>query len=155
MYNLLDSHDTMRMLRRVGDNKDILKLAFVFLFTFTGSPAIYYGDEIGLSGGGDPDCRRCMIWDEREQDLDLYNFFKNIIRLRKENPDFASVDITWLHTEDNFLVYRKEKTIVIVNNSDKVSDYSFNETLEDSETKETAKKFTVKPYGYRILKVVN
>lgn len=155
MYNLLDSHDTMRMLRRVGDNKDILKLAFVFLFTFTGSPAIYYGDEIGLSGGGDPDCRRCMIWDEREQDLDLYNFFKNLIRLRKENPDFASVDITWLHTEDNFLVYRKEKTIVIVNNSDKVSDYSFNETLEDSETKETAKKFTVKPYGYRILKVVN
>ena len=52
MYNLLDSHDTMRMLKRVGDNKEKLKLAFVFL-RFRGSPALFYG-EIGLTGGAIP-----------------------------------------------------------------------------------------------------
>jgi len=45
---------------------------------------IYYGDEIGLSGGEDPDCRRTFIWDKERQDRELLAFFKKLIQLRKQ-----------------------------------------------------------------------
>lgn len=62
--NLLDSHDTSRFLTESRGETDRLKLAIAFQFTYIGTPYIYYGDEIGLDGGHDPYCRRCMIWDE-------------------------------------------------------------------------------------------
>ena len=50
MYNLLDSHDTARFLYEAGGDKARLRLAVAMQMTFPGSPAIFYGDEIGLSG---------------------------------------------------------------------------------------------------------
>ncbi|MBY7703464.1 hypothetical protein JIY74_24550 [Vibrio harveyi] len=61
MFNCLDSHDTTRLLTACKDNIDRFKLAYSILFTFIGAPSIYYGDEIGLNGENDPDCRKCMI----------------------------------------------------------------------------------------------
>ncbi|MBU5584002.1 alpha-glycosidase, partial [Enterococcus sp. S181_ASV_20] len=46
---------------------------------------LYYGDEVGLDGGIDPDCRKCMIWDPEKQDLQLFEFVKQLIALRREN----------------------------------------------------------------------
>lgn len=152
MYNLLDSHDTMRMLKRVGDNKEKLKLAFVFLFAFTGSPALFYGDEIGLTGGGDPDCRRCMIWGEG-QDRELFAFFKRLISIRKENPDFTAPDLIWISTDD-CLAFRKQNTIIIINNSPAERVFRFEETLSDLETGKQKEEIKINPYGYRILKKV-
>ncbi|WP_379126966.1 alpha-glycosidase [Paenibacillus sp. sgz500958] len=85
VFNLLGSHDTPRLLTCVGEDKRRLKLAVVFLFTFMGTPCIYYGDEIGLTGNEDPDCRKCMEWDKSKQDLELYGFYQMMIALRKEN----------------------------------------------------------------------
>ena len=45
---------------------------------------IYYGDEIGMTGGKDPDCRKTMIWDEAQWDREIYQSTKALIRLRKE-----------------------------------------------------------------------
>ncbi len=60
MYVPLDSHDTERFKTLVGGNTDKLKLAFLFQMAFPGAPAVYYGDEIGLEGGKDPDSAACF-----------------------------------------------------------------------------------------------
>lgn len=59
-----------------------MKLASVIQFTFSGVPSIYYGDEIGMDGGEDPDCRKCMEWDEAKQDRELFRFYAELVRLR-------------------------------------------------------------------------
>lgn len=71
-FNLLGSHDTPRVLTMCQGETQRLKLLYVFQFSFTGTPCIYYGDEIGLTGGDDPGCRKCMEWDSTKQDLDLF-----------------------------------------------------------------------------------
>ena len=63
LFNLLDSHDTERLMNRFHD-LDIFYQQLAVLFTLPGSPCIYYGTEIAMEGGFDPDCRRCMPWDE-------------------------------------------------------------------------------------------
>lgn len=91
LFNLLDSHDTDRLFTRVArENCCYQQLAV--LFTVPGSPCIYYGTEIGMEGKHDPDCRRCMPWDEIEQGM--YNthidIIKRLIHLRTSNPAFRS-----------------------------------------------------------------
>lgn len=90
MWNLLGSHDTPRFLTRALGQRDRLKLASAFQFVYLGAPYIYYGDEIGLDGGEDPYCRRCMIWDQAEWKEDLYEHYKTLIRLRKAHPALVS-----------------------------------------------------------------
>ncbi len=82
LYNPLDSHDTERFLYICGGNKQILKMTAAFQMLFPGAPAIYYGDEVGLTGDNDPDCRRCMVWDE-QMDQELVKWYKKLIFLRK------------------------------------------------------------------------
>ena len=98
-FNLLDSHDTARLLTRCGDNKSLLKLAVLFQFTFPGTPCIYYGDEIGMTGGNDPDCRKCMVWDENEQDRDLFRFYQEVIALRRRHPVLKTGSLRFLHAK--------------------------------------------------------
>lgn len=63
LFNLLDSHDTNRLMDKTGD-KDVFYQQLAALFTMPGSPCIYYGTEIAMEGGHDPDCRRCMPWED-------------------------------------------------------------------------------------------
>jgi len=90
MFNLVDSHDTPRALTRADGNLERMKLLMLSLLTFTGSPVIYYGDEIGLTGGQDPDNRKCMVWDPAEQDADLLAYITRLIDLRKQHPGLAN-----------------------------------------------------------------
>jgi neopullulanase len=60
--NLLDSHDTARFLTLAKGDISAVKLAYLTMMTYPGAPMIYYGDEIGMMGGHDPDCRRAMHW---------------------------------------------------------------------------------------------
>ena len=62
IFNLLDSHDTERLMNKCRD-LDIFYQQLAVLFTMPGSPCIYYGTEIALEGAHDPDCRRCMPWE--------------------------------------------------------------------------------------------
>lgn len=82
--NLLDSHDTARFLSIARGDKRALKLAWLAMLTYPGAPTLYYGDEIGMEGAKDPDCRRSMIWDESHWDMDLLNTAKRYIELRKK-----------------------------------------------------------------------
>jgi len=84
MYNTLGSHDTVRIKTELGGDQKKLKMAYSFLMAYPGAPAIYYGDEIGVDGGKDPDCRKAFPWDEKDWDHDLRNYLQKLIYIRKK-----------------------------------------------------------------------
>ena len=83
MFVPLGSHDTERLITMLEDDIAKVKMAFAFQFAYPGAPAVYYGDEIGIPGGKDPDCRRAFPWDRDEQDEALRAWVKRLISLRK------------------------------------------------------------------------
>lgn len=87
LFNLLDSHDTKR-LRSGVKNMDEFFQQLAVLFTMPGSPCIYYGTEIAMEGGHDPDCRRCMPWEEIEAGKyeERITIIKSLIELRRREP---------------------------------------------------------------------
>lgn len=87
--NLIGSHDTERVLTRHG-NKKLAMLAAVYNLTYQGIPMIYYGDEIGMEGGHDPDCRRGMIWEEEKQDKEIFKLYRRLIDLKKTSSALNS-----------------------------------------------------------------
>ena len=85
LFNLLDSHDTNRLLDKAGHNIDVFYQQLAVLFTMPGSPCIYYGTEVAMEGSFDPDCRRCMPWDEidsNQKDEEISEM-KKLIKMRK------------------------------------------------------------------------
>ena len=83
--NLLDSHDMPRFLTCCGGDKDALKLAWLFVCILPGAPCIYYGDEVGLDGRHDPDCRKGFPWDEAVWDHDLMSWYRQCISIRRDS----------------------------------------------------------------------
>ncbi len=114
--NLFDSHDTPRFLTAVGGDRDALKLAWLTLFTYPGAPCIYYGDEIGLDGGHDPECRRSFPWDESRWDRDLLAYLKACIALRKLHPALRHGDYQTIHAAGDVYIFvrRDEREALIV-----------------------------------------
>lgn len=84
MLNLLDSHDTDRFLTRVKGDAGRFRTAAAIMFFYPGIPCVYYGDEIGMEGGYDPDCRRTFEWNEENWDKDTRNLIKQLMKLKKE-----------------------------------------------------------------------
>jgi neopullulanase len=83
-YLPLGSHDTERVRTLcLGDPKKV-RWMLLFQFCFPGAPAIYYGDEVGLEGGKDPDSRRAFPWDTRGWDQETYDWVRRLARLRKD-----------------------------------------------------------------------
>ncbi|MGB3102103.1 MAG: glycoside hydrolase family 13 protein [Psychrobacillus psychrotolerans] len=121
-FNLVGSHDTARILTECNDNINITKQVFTILLTFMGTPCIYYGDEIGLTGDQDPGCRECMDWDENNHQLELKNHIQTLIALRTKEKLIANEgSITFVHpTEANGIFgYKKHnatKTIIVLLN---------------------------------------
>ncbi len=107
MYNLLGSHDTKRFMTKVESSQAKAKLGYLLLFTYPGAPAIYYGDEIGMEGEGDPDCRRAFEWNESNWNTPLRNWIKKLIWLRKNKTSLCRGDYRVLEsaTNEDVLVY--------------------------------------------------
>ncbi len=84
MLNFLDNHDTPRFLRFAGGEKERLLSALCALVTFPGMPCIFYGTELPLDGGGDPDCRRTFDWTFASQDGEYFKRYKEILALKRE-----------------------------------------------------------------------
>lgn len=83
LWNLLDSHDRERFLTTCHGDRRRMLLATTFQFTYSGTPYVYYGDEVGMEGEHDPDCRRCMPWDEAVWDRRMLGHYRALIRLRR------------------------------------------------------------------------
>lgn len=167
MMNLTASHDVPRFATdifnknkyKVGTNPykgndykihkpdaetyEIMKMILVQQFTYIGSPHIWAGDEMGMWGGDDPNCRKPLIWkdldfepethhqvdyfsrpkDEVKFNDELFGFYKKLIKIRKENSVLAFGDIEYLIVDDEreILAYSrfdgKNEVIVVFNNS--------------------------------------
>jgi glycosidase len=115
-------------------------------FTFEGAPHIWNGDEMGMWGADDPDCRKPLIWDDIlfepekanyypgkarpvdyvRQDTELISFYKNLIKLRNENPVLKNGNTEFIIIDDkkNVLAYKRKnrnsEIIAIFNRSDSV-----------------------------------
>lgn len=117
--NLLDSHDTARFLTVASGDTDALKLAYFFLMTYIGAPCIYYGDEIGMDGGPDPECRKSFNWDEKAWNHDLRNYLKELIRIRKDEDALRRGTYQRLYSDADVIVYarqyRQETLLIAIN----------------------------------------
>jgi neopullulanase len=132
--NLLDSRDMPRFLSCANGDKNSLKLAWLFLFTMPGAPCIYYGDEVGVDGGHDPDCRKAFPWDEAKWDMDLLNYAKACIALRKGQKALRRGEYKRVHTEDDLMVFArtlKDDTVITAfnaSNTNRHFEYDFGRT---------------------------
>jgi len=121
MMNLLGSHDTERFLTAAGGDIRKIKLAFLFSLTYVGVPTIYYGDEIGMTGGGDPDCRQPFYWRwmEESERLSLHDYVRSLVRLRRQNPCLTQGTFERLLAQERIYAYRRrlgsDEVIVILN----------------------------------------
>ncbi len=122
-----------------------VKLYLMNQFTLPGGPQIWNGDEMGMWGADDPDCRKPLWWPEYEFDdeyrnnyqkgektydkvgynEEYHNFYKKIIKIRKDNPVLTTGDLKFLLAEGNKLMYER------VNGSDQII-VAFNMENEDA-----------------------
>lgn len=122
-WNLLGSHDTERFVTACGGDMNKVALAVVFNMTWIGTPLVYYGDEIGMEGANDPDCRRPMIWDRERWHDDLFTLHRRLIELRTTTPALQRGRARIVHADAarNTLVYSRgegaDAVIVALNNS--------------------------------------
>jgi glycosidase len=111
LWNLLGSHDTARFLHEASHDVKRLKLAAAFQFTFVGAPVIYYGDEVGMSGGNDPGCRAPMCFDDKVPDPGLLNFFKQLVSLRKNTPALSRGRYRLVAADDETGLFTFERAV--------------------------------------------
>lgn len=104
--NLLDSHDAPRFISMCSGDTASYRLALTLLATLPGAPCVYYGDEVGLEGGLDPDSRRAYPWDPASQDLELRAFVRAIIRLRHGMPALRSSELALTAAGESIVVRR-------------------------------------------------
>jgi glycosidase len=105
-WMIIDNHDMPR-LTHVFDTVETQRLAFVLLFTLPGSPNLYYGTELGMEGGGDPENRRPMAWHLDREDNPYQTFVKTLINLRQSYPSLKVGDYHPLMSQSIFAFIRK------------------------------------------------
>ncbi len=167
LMNLLDSHDTDRLASQIVnpdddyDHRDsprdnpnydvrkptaseiqIQKLVVLFQMTYVGAPMVYYGDEAGMWGADDPDCRKPMLWpelkfepershpfgkprpvDANRFNRDLFNHYRKLIHLRREHPALQTggFETVLADAERDLYAFKRhnadETLVVVVNNA--------------------------------------
>jgi glycosidase len=139
LWNLIGSHDTPRFLTKAGGDKARLRMAVLIQMTLPGAPFIYYGDELAMEGGADPDCRRGMAWERG--DYGMYGYYKALIAARKKYPVLRFGDLVRRESGDNMLVYsldhQGESAIVVLNLADAVCSYAVSGEYTDLLSGET------------------
>ena len=166
MMNMMDSHDVERVASQLvnpeilydhgatlqhknfdprkpnAEERERQKLMIGIQYTLPGAPIIYYGDEAGMWGGDDPDCRKPMVWkefnyetetahalgyprkpDEVRVDNELFNWYSKMCALRNKNMALSLGDIKFhnIAEDDKILVFMREykgkELLILVNNS--------------------------------------
>ncbi len=139
LVTFLGNHDVMRFMSESGATAEKLKLAFTLLLTMRGIPCIYYGDEIGMQGGPDPDNRRDFPggWKEdarsafeasgrTSQENEMFNYVRKLTGVRAKSEalrrgkmiDLAVTPRTWAYARQS----GAETAIVVINNGPAAAD---------------------------------
>ncbi len=127
LMNLLSTHDTVRIINVLGrneiiTNKDLLKdarlketefkegktlakTAYSLIFTLYGSPCVYYGDEVGLTGDLDPYNRRCYPWGD--EDKEMLEHIKALGKIRKEEAVFSSGNTDVVYHDKKIVIFER------------------------------------------------
>jgi glycosidase len=128
------NHDVSRFASADGSSPAKRKLAFGLTLTLRGIPELYYGDEIGMPGGGDPDNRRDFPggWagDSKNaftaegrtaEQQELFSYVQTLLRLRREHPALQSGKLWHLFSDETSYVFlretEEERVLVAFNNS--------------------------------------
>ncbi|AYJ42727.1 glycoside hydrolase family 13 protein [Lactiplantibacillus pentosus] len=114
MFNALDTHDTPRLLTTLHDDLTKFKSALALLMLLPGSPCVYYGTEVAMAGGADPDNRRCMNWHPDDQAQQVREFVTALIKFRRQQADFLATSTLIWSIEDQCLTLTRtdaEQTI--------------------------------------------
>ncbi len=144
--NLIGTHDVTRAKTELNNDGDLVKLAVAIQMTFEGVPYIYYGDEAGLCGGVDPDNRRTYPW--KNEDEDMLNFYKDIIKIRNKNKLLSSGSTEFIYTRNDsvfaFIRFNEDndRIIILVNRSENIESVSLN--IEGSFIEEISIKYSSK-----------
>lgn len=110
LWNLIDSHDTERFLHSAQHDLGKQRMAAAMQLLLPGMPMIYYGDEVALDGGRDPDCRRGMLWDENRQDREMLAYYRALIKIRHTYPALTEGVIKKQYTDDRTgLIYTERE----------------------------------------------
>ncbi len=121
MLTLLGSHDTARVLTLCQGDVDTAVLLYTFLLTMPGAPLIYYGDENGMVGENDPDCRRTMVWEPEAWNLKIRKLLKKLIDLRNNSKCLRRGALDVGFSNDRIACYYRgwenERVMVVLNNS--------------------------------------
>ena len=124
--NLLDSHDTARFVAMAKGDETALRLSTMMQMVYPGAPCIYYGDEIGMTGGKDPLCRSGFPWDKKEWNQDLRTFMKRAVALRHAHPALRRGDFTTLLAEESVYAigraYEDDQIVAAFNVSQSVAE---------------------------------
>ena len=151
MFNVTSSHDTIRIKKRVNDNPKLTKIAYILSFVCGGSPSIYYGDEVGLSGFDDPNNRLPMIWDENRRDIDMLIFMKKLIAIYKNYELISYYDFE-IYSKKNMIILEKklnkDKVLIIINNSN--NSYNYDIKTKNYKVLMQSDQNKIDPYGYFI-----
>lgn len=121
MMNLIGSHDTERFLTTAGGDTRRLKLAALFAMTYVGAPTIYYGDEIAMVGGHDPDSRRPFYWKwgEEEARVEVHDRYAALAAIRRAHPSCVWGRFETMLADGSVYAYRRisphDELIVVMN----------------------------------------
>ncbi len=135
----LGNHDVKRFMSEEGASLEKLKSAFTYLLTMRGTPQIYYGDEIAMKGGDDPDNRRDFPGGfagdarnaftgegRRGKEQKLFKYIRNLLRLRAQSVALRFGETKILSATDHTLTIMRqmgnECVIMAFNHSDKATE---------------------------------
>jgi hypothetical protein len=137
MGNFMDNHDTVRFTRDAVQNRQHpgtrWKLALTYLYTAPGIPIVYYGSEIALDGGEDPDNRRQMSF---RADKELIDYITKIGELRNDLPSLTRGALEVLYEKKGMAVfkrtYKDETAVIAINNTSNTQNITLtSEQLEE------------------------
>jgi glycosidase len=147
LVTFFGNHDVTRFASAKGSSAAKLKLAFALTLTLRGIPQLYYGDEIGVPGGADPDNRRDFPggWSEDAKNAftlagrtaeqqELFAYVKALLRLRREHTALSGGRLWHLFSDEASYVFMREteeeRVMVILQNSPQAREFRF--TLADT-----------------------
>jgi neopullulanase len=105
--NLLGSHDAPRLRTVVGGNSARVRLATLLQATLPGAPCLYYGDEVGLTGGIDPACRGTFPWDRSRWETGLLETVRTLFRLRTAEPALRDGPVRVVGSSGSAMAYER------------------------------------------------